>query len=1350
MNRDCIALAMTAALLFAWRPTRCEDPLPTATAYALIGGRVVLEPGQVLDKATVLVRDGRIEQVGTDLAIPSDALRVDVTGLIVHAGFLDAGTTRGYDAKQRPNPTPDESNVDVTAKAYAATPQADRHLVTPEFQTARALVIDEDDWEMWRLAGFTARVVKPAGGILAGQSALVSLRGLPLLDAILRDRVALQVAFEPNGKTYPVTLMGSIARLRQTMADAVHFRRVEAYAAAKGLASLMPSADPALNELKPVLDGVLAVCVKAHSVDEIHRALSLAEEWKLSLRIDGGREAWKLADRLATRSVPILLSANFPERPKKFALSDDNPKRSGQEDPKELPVAQLYERPQRVADDEALRWKEDFLGIQRLLDAELPVGLAFDGVAAEKVQNQIERLVKEGGLDPDSILRLLTTRSAHAIGVADQLGSIAPGKRAHLVARSGLWTDKETAVRFVLIEDRLFEYPQIHPRPEGAKKDTAEDEKKESDTQDERKENTKLWPVVATELPDDRKPSRRTGGNVLIRGGHILSVGPRGDLPNADVLIRQGKIAQIGTNLAPDADSLVIDASGWFLMPGIIDSHSHMAIAGGTNEYSLSITPEVRIRDVIDSKDVALYRALAGGVTTARILHGSANTIGGQDAVIKLRYGKPAPDLLLTDAPQGIKFALGENVTRNQSRFPNTRLGVEAVLIRAFSEADAYRRTHQQYRERSGAHSEPPPRRDLRLEALARVLDGDIGVHCHCYRADEILMLLGVADRFGVRIRSLQHGLEAYKIAPEVAAHACGVSTFSDWWAYKWEAYDATPYNAAILREAGVPTCLKSDSPNVVRTMNQEAAKLLRYGGFSPTEALETITLIPARQLGLDHRIGTLEVGKDADIACFNGHPLNTYSRCEMTLVDGEIYFERRSQTNPETDPLARTSKPAKLDLTLPPPRRETLSVSDNPSGKYLLRDVDIYPVSSDPIEGGVLVIDKGTIAAVLTSSDSVDGDDSVGIIEARGLRAYPGFIDAGCKVGLAEVDSTRETLDFEETGVFQPDLRAAAAIHPDSALIPVTRAGGVTTVVSMPTGGVVSGQSALVQLAGWVPSEMVLQDPLALHLRLPPVPKQDKDNKPFEGRGRFASLRDRRILELRSLVRLARHYDQSIRDAQARKAPRPIVDPRLEAFLPFLRKEKPVALHANSATDILDAMRLAEELDLRLIVQGGRDAWKVADLLKRKGVAIVAGPILTLPGAAHDPYDAPFANLARLHEAGVRFCIQTDETSNSRNLPLHAAIAVAYGLPPEEGLKAITQYPAEILGVGDRLGTIEEGKIANLILCDGDPLQLSTTIHHLFIGGVPIAPTSKHTELAERYRQRLKKNDTGNRDVAN
>ena len=311
----------------------------------------------------------------------------------------------------------------------------------------------------------------------------------------------------------------------------------------------------------------------------------------------------------------------------------------------------------------------------------------------------------------------------------------------------------------------------------------------------------------------------------------------------------------------------------------------------------------VAIEDVLNPEDVAIYRALAGGVTTANILHGSANAIGGKCSVIKMRWGKPALGLLFEDARPGIKFALGENPKRRgitpafgaaALRYPATRMGVEDVIRQAFTDAQAYQAAWKAYEtERAAGRTALPPRRDLKLEALVEVLEGKRLVHAHCYRADEILMLLRVAEDFRFKIRTLQHVLEGYKVAKEIAAHGAGASTFSDWWAYKVEAYDAIPYNAAIMHRKGVLVSLNSDSAELMRHLNTEAAKAVKYGGLSEDEALALITINPARQLMIDSRVGSIEPGKDADIVFFDRHPLSNYSKVTRVLIDGTEYFNR-------------------------------------------------------------------------------------------------------------------------------------------------------------------------------------------------------------------------------------------------------------------------------------------------------------------------------------------------------------------------------------------------------------------------------------------------------------------------
>ena len=399
--------------------------------------------------------------------------------------------------------------------------------------------------------------------------------------------------------------------------------------------------------------------------------------------------------------------------------------------------------------------------------------------------------------------------------------------------------------------------------------------------------------------------ARVTAAPILIRNATIMTV-TRGTQTNSDLLLSGGKIAQIGKNIAAPAGARVIDGTGKFVIPGIIDPHSHMA-SDATNEGSLSVTSMVRIRDVINPTDIAIYRALAGGVTTLNVLHGSANTIGGQNAVIKLKWGRNAEEMMFPGATPGIKFALGENVTRKNNgaiqipgiatpprRYPATRMGQEEVLRDAFMRARDYKATWDDYRARSAKDkSLIAPRRDLELEPLAEVLAGTRFVHAHSYRADEMLMLLNLADEFGFKVKTLQHGLEGYKIADEIAKHGAGLSSFADEWSYKIEAYDAIPYNVAILMHHGVLTTINSDDDGRARRLNIDAAKMIRYGGLTEDEALSVITINGAKQLGIDRRVGSIEVGKDADVAIYNANPLSVYSSVEQTIIDGEVFFDK-------------------------------------------------------------------------------------------------------------------------------------------------------------------------------------------------------------------------------------------------------------------------------------------------------------------------------------------------------------------------------------------------------------------------------------------------------------------------
>jgi imidazolonepropionase-like amidohydrolase len=392
---------------------------------------------------------------------------------------------------------------------------------------------------------------------------------------------------------------------------------------------------------------------------------------------------------------------------------------------------------------------------------------------------------------------------------------------------------------------------------------------------------------------------------IVIRNATIMTV-THGNVKGS-IVVKDGKIADVGEKVMEPAGAKIIDAAGQYVIPGIIDCHSHIAGDGGINEGSISVSSMVDIKDIINPEDISIYRALAGGVTTANILHGSANSIGGQTIVLKMRWEKDAQGMIFEGAKPGIKFALGENPKRAgnpqggrgaatpvQARYPATRMGVEDVIREAFTKAQAYKADWDAYNAKVAKGEHPlPPRKDLQMEALKEVLEDKRYVHAHCYRQDEILMLLRVADDYGFKIRTLQHVLEGYKVASEIAAHGAGGSTFSDWWSYKVEAFDAIPYNAALMAKKGVVVSVNSDDAELMRHLNTEAGKAMKYGGATEAQALAMVTLNPAKQLGIDNKVGSIDVGKDADLVIYDKYPLSDFAKVEKVLIDGSVYFDR-------------------------------------------------------------------------------------------------------------------------------------------------------------------------------------------------------------------------------------------------------------------------------------------------------------------------------------------------------------------------------------------------------------------------------------------------------------------------
>jgi N-acetylglucosamine-6-phosphate deacetylase len=437
----------------------------------------------------------------------------------------------------------------------------------------------------------------------------------------------------------------------------------------------------------------------------------------------------------------------------------------------------------------------------------------------------------------------------------------------------------------------------VGPEPSDASKEKSENDQEEEANDDRGLEHADdslaatpvFFPLGAMGI---EKPAAEPS-TVIFRDATLWTCGDAGIMENGDVLIRDGKIASVGDNLPVPANCQIVDARGKHITPGLIDCHSHMATDGGVNESGQSVTAEVRIGDFIDNSDINIYRQLAGGVTTSNILHGSANPIGGQNQVIKLRWGQSMKRLRMKEAPPGIKFALGENVKRNQGRYPNTRMGVEQIIRDQLLAAREYDRAMRDYQR--GKQFGLPPRRDLQLDAMAEIQRGERWIHCHSYRQDEIVATLDVLDEFGVQIGTLQHILEGYKVADRMARHGAMASSFSDWWAYKFEVFDAIPYNGALMHRQGIVVSFNSDDRELARHLNTEAAKAVKYGGVAAEEALKFVTLNPAKQLRIEKYVGSIEVGKDADLVVWSGPPLSTLTRCEQTWIDGQRYFDLAS-----------------------------------------------------------------------------------------------------------------------------------------------------------------------------------------------------------------------------------------------------------------------------------------------------------------------------------------------------------------------------------------------------------------------------------------------------------------------
>lgn len=931
--------ALPALVLAALTHTTSEAATPRV--HAIVGARIVPAPGQVIPRGTIVIRDGVITAVGANVTVPADARIWKGDSLTVYAGMIDPcvpiaeATATPAAGPRRPSP------ASATNTRGAAHPLAS---VTPELRIADKVPAPRDQIESLRRAGFAAVNLIPRSGIVRGQSAVIGLADPGAGSAVIEADAAQVVSIEPARGTYPASLMGAIAVIRQAFLDARWYRDANlAYTRAPGVER--PEANLAFDALQLSVTKTQPVMFIADDMLEVLRASAIAREADVRAVIVGAGDEYKRVKDIAAAGQAVVLPVAYPDAPD---VSDE--------------VDAL-----EISTETLRHWDRAPSNASVLAKQGVTFAFTANGLKDAKLfRANVGRAIARG-LPKDKALAAVTTEPAKMLGLETRLGSIAPGRIANLtVTRGDLFSDKGV-VREVWVDGNRIEVEKDSTGVAGrwalgtdtllvstgrentvqiiSGRDTVRARNVKVDDQrlrfavDQAGQprsydlNASLGalsgnanvsgnrqPVSLTRLADAKPETPKPDlpleyaaavmgdpeawravtppqpGAVLVRHATVWTQGPQGMLENADVLVKNGRIAAVGRNLSAPGNAVVIDGTGKHVSPGVIDEHSHSAVLGDVNECTNILTCEVRIQDVINSESRQIYQQLAGGTTEMHLLHGSCNAIGGQCVVIKNRWGAPPDDLVFKDAPPTVKFALGENPKQSNwgvdatGRYPQSRGGVEQVLRDAFLRAKDYQAKRAEYaRTKRGL----PVRRDLQLDALAEIVDGKRLIHCHSYRQDEILMLMRLTESFGFRVNTFTHILEGYKVADEMAAHGASAVGFSDWWAYKYEVIDAIPWNGYLTWSRGVNTGFNSDDSELARRLNTEAAKAVKYGGVPPVEALKFVTANPARSLKVDQRVGTLEVGKDADFVIWNASPLSPYAAAEQTWIEGRKYFDR-------------------------------------------------------------------------------------------------------------------------------------------------------------------------------------------------------------------------------------------------------------------------------------------------------------------------------------------------------------------------------------------------------------------------------------------------------------------------
>jgi imidazolonepropionase-like amidohydrolase len=911
-------------------PISADISAVTTSTRAIKNATIVTKPGTTLKNATILIKNGIIEAIGTSVSIPPGTVVEDGTGLFIYPSFIEPYSNFGM-AKPKSAERGSSTQWDESRKGYYWNDH-----IRAEQNAMDSYTYDTEDAEKMVEAGYGTVQTHIADGLARGNGLLVTLNSESddsrrIIKATSGNFYSFKRSVQ-TAQTYPTSLMGSLAVLRQAHFDADWY--------AKGFSKTKDLTLEALQSKKNLIQ-----YIDAGEKKNILRADKLGDRIGKQFVIIGGADAYEMIDDIKATNASLIIPVNFPD-----AYDVTNP------------YQEWY-----VNLSDMREWKQAPANPMLLSKAGINYAITTYGLKSPDLLMAKLKSAMQYGLTKEQALAALTTQAAQIIGASNTVGSLEKGKLANFLVTSGELFEEDTKMyenwvqgkKYVIkdrsikdldgtytatinelpysfkisgsgktievktdtitlgskidyksdwltittsqkdLEDKSFtrfvasikaDSNDLNGNaylPSGStvafiavKSATTDKGEKEKDTDSQKTMGTLTFPNIG--YGNIAKP---VAESVLYKNATVWTNEKDGILNNTDVLVIDGKISQVGSNLKA-GKARVIDATGKHLTSGIIDEHSHIAIDQGVNEVGHNSTAEVTIEDVVDHEDVNIYRDLAGGVTTSQLLHGSANPIGGRSAIIKLKWGYKPDEMIISNSPKFIKFALGENVKQSRSpggtRFPQTRMGVEQVFEDFFVRA----------REYDGTRKDKEFRYDEEMEVILEILKGERYVTCHSYVQSEVNMMLKIADKHGFTLNTFTHILEGYKLADTMAAHGAGGSTFSDWWAYKYEVNDAIPYNAALMHEQGVVVAINSDDAEMSRRLNQEAAKAVKYGDVNEEDAWKFVTLNPAKLLHIDERTGSVKAGKDADLVLWSDNPLSITAKAEITMIEGIIFFD--------------------------------------------------------------------------------------------------------------------------------------------------------------------------------------------------------------------------------------------------------------------------------------------------------------------------------------------------------------------------------------------------------------------------------------------------------------------------